>query len=56
MGKLQTVLGILKTTLSMTKEEWNTMDKKFYRLTFGIATFIIMGLFWYFVARKIVPF
>jgi hypothetical protein len=56
MGKLSSVAGVMKTTMSMAKEEWDLMDKKFYRLLFGIATFIAMGLFWFFVASKILPF
>lgn len=56
MGKLQAITGVLKTFTWMTKEEWDRMDKKFYRLLFGIAGFVAMGLFWFYFLRNLSPF
>ena len=56
MSKTKTIVGVMKMMLSMAKEDWQQMDKKFYRLLFGIIGFVIMGLFWYFFLRNISPF
>ncbi len=56
MGKLTTVAGVMKTMGSMMREDWQHMDKKFYRLAFGIIGFVAMGLFWYYFLRNLSPF
>ena len=56
MGKLRTISGVTKTMLSGMKEDWDGMDKKFYRVAFGVAGFIAMALFWYYVIRNFSPF
>ncbi|KHO47730.1 MAG: hypothetical protein QT00_C0002G0390 [archaeon GW2011_AR5] len=56
MGKIRTAAGIMKTMGSMMREDWQQMDKKFYRLLFGIAGFVAMGLFWFYFLRNITPF
>lgn len=56
MGKTQTAKGIIKTFYWMTKEDWQQMDKKFYRLVFGVMGFAAMALFWFYFLRNIVPF
>jgi len=48
--------GVTKTMLSGMREDWQQMDKKFYRLLFGIAGFVAMGLFWFYFLRNITPF
>ena len=56
MGKLKSVFSFLKITLEMIKEEFDTMDRKFYRIGAGILGFLAMGIFYYFFLRKITPF
>ncbi len=56
MGKLQTTKGVMKTFFWMSREDWQQMDKKFYRLLFGIAGFAAMALFWLFFLRNLSPF
>jgi len=56
MGKIRTAAGVMKTMGSMMREDWQQMDKKFYRLLFGIAGFVAMGLFWFYFLRNITPF
>ena len=56
MSKTEAIKGTLKVFAGSTKEDWNRMDKKFYRLLFGVIGFTIMGLFWYFFLRNISPF
>ena len=56
MGKAKAAKGVFRTMLSMAKEDWDAMDKKFYRLAGGIGGFIAMGLFWFYVLRHVMPF
>lgn len=56
MGKLRSAAGVMRTMGGMIREDWQQMDKKFYRLLFGIAGFVAMGLFWFYFLRHIVPF
>lgn len=56
MGKMQAAAGVLKMMGSMMRQDWQQMDKKFYRLLFGIAGFIAMGLFWFYFLRNLSPF
>ena len=56
MGKMQAAAGVTKTMLSGMREDWQQMDKKFYRLLFGVAGFVAMGLFWFYFLRNITPF
>ena len=56
MGKIRTAAGVMKMMGSMMREDWRQMDKKFYRLLFGIAGFVAMGLFWFYFLRNITPF
>lgn len=56
MGKTNSAKGMFRTMLLMAKEDWDAMDKKFYRLAGGIGGFVAMGLFWFYVLRHIMPF
>ena len=56
MGKAGTTKGMFRTMLSMAKEDWDAMDKKFYKLAGGIGGFVVMGLFWFYVIRNVMPF
>ena len=56
MSKMEAVKGVLKVFAGSAKEDWNRMDKKFYRILFGVIGFVVMGLFWYFFLRNISPF
>lgn len=56
MSKTEAIKGTFKVFASTTKEDWNRMDKKFYKLLFGAIGFVVMGLFWYFFLRNISPF
>ncbi|HLC67463.1 MAG TPA: hypothetical protein VJI12_01135 [archaeon] len=56
MRKPRTTKGMFMTMLSMAKEDWDAMDKKFYRLAGGIGGFVAMGLFWFYVLRHVMPF
>lgn len=56
MSKLQAIKGTLKVFTSITKEDWQQTDKKFYRLVFGVIGFAAMALFWYYFLRNIIPF
>ncbi len=56
MSRTDIIKGMLKVFAQSTKEDWNRMDKKFYRLLFGAIGFAVMGLFWYYFLRNITPF
>lgn len=56
MSKLGTTKGVLKMMVSMMAEDWQQMDKKFYRLVFGIVGFVVMALFWFYFLRSFSPF
>ena len=56
MSKSETLKGTLKVFAQGAKEDWNRMDKKFYRILFGVIGFVAMGLFWYYFLRQISPF
>ncbi len=56
MGKIGTIRGVMKIFFADTKEDWDRMDKKFYKLVFGVTAFILMALFWFYFIRNIVPF
>lgn len=56
MGKLRSAAGVMKTMGSMIREDWQQMNKKFYRLAFGAIGFVVMGLFWFYFLRNISPF
>lgn len=56
MGKLSAAFGVLKMMGSLMREDWQHMDKKFYRLLFGIIGFAAMGLFWFYFLRNLSPF
>ena len=56
MGKIKATAGVLKMMGSIMREDWQQMDKKFYRLLFGIAGFVAMGLFWFYFLRNLSPF
>jgi hypothetical protein len=56
MGIIRSFAGVMKITLQSMKEDWDEMDKKFYRILFGAIGFIAMGLFWFYVVRQVVPF
>ncbi|MFC2143013.1 hypothetical protein ACFLQN_01295 [Candidatus Aenigmatarchaeota archaeon] len=52
---LKTIKGILKVFLGITKEDWSEMDHKLLRISTAIIMFIIVGFFWYYFLRSIVP-
>ncbi len=56
MSRFDDVKGVMKMLFSGAKEDWNRMDKKFYRLAFGIITFALMALFWFYFLRNLSPF
>ncbi|MCX6816169.1 MAG: hypothetical protein NT120_04945 [Candidatus Aenigmarchaeota archaeon] len=56
MSKLQSVKGVMKTLFWMTKEDWVEMDKKFYRIVFGVISFILMAFFYLYFLRSIIHF
>ena len=56
MSKSDAIKGTLKVFAQDTKEDWDRMDKKFYKILFGVIGFVAMGLFWYFFIRQISPF
>lgn len=56
MSKVKSLVGFVKITASMIKEEWDVMDRKAYRLAVGALSFLAMGLFYYFFLRNITPF
>ncbi len=47
MSKLQSVIGVLKTLVYLTREEWNEMDHKLLRIAAGAIGFLITAAFWY---------
>lgn len=55
MGAWQTVKGTFRMFFASTKEDWDAMDKKFYRLLFGGVGFVLMALFWFYFIRNIFP-
>ncbi len=56
MSKSESIRGVLKVFAGSVREDWGSMDKKFYRLLFGAIGFTAMALFWYFFLRNISPF
>lgn len=52
---LRAIKGVLKVFLGVTKEDWQEMDKKFYRVVFGVTGFVLMALFWFYFLRNILP-
>lgn len=56
MSKSDSIKGTFKVFAQDVKEDWNRMDKKFYRILFGVIGFTVMGLFWYFFIRHVSPF
>ncbi|MBI3190260.1 hypothetical protein HYZ41_01000 [archaeon] len=55
MPKIQTALGVMKTLFSISKEEWNDLDHKLIKVTFGVISFVVMALFWFYFIRHIIP-
>ncbi len=56
MSKIDMVKGTLKTLMWLVGEEWKYLDHKLIKIIAGAITFVIMGLFWFFILRNIVPF
>ena len=56
MGIIKSFIGVMKVTFHMAVEEFNMMDKKFYRIGAGIIGFLVMGAFYYFFLRNMAPF
>ena len=56
MSKSETLRGVFRTLLWLTKQEFNEMDHKLIKIGAGIAMFITMGLFWFYVFRHFSPF
>lgn len=46
----------MKTLLWLVGEEWRFLDHKMIKIIAGAMTFLMMGLFWYFVLRNVLPF
>lgn len=55
MPAIDTIKGVLKTFLWITKGEWDEMDHKFYRLASAAVMFVLVGLFWFYFLRNILP-
>lgn len=51
MSLLETVIGVLKTFVKLTKEEWNEMDHKLLRVGAGLVGFLISAAVWYYFFR-----
>ena len=56
MSKIRSVAGVLRTLGHMAKEDFDEMDHKLFRLAVGIGSFVVMGLFWLFFLKSIMPF
>lgn len=56
MSKVETVKGILRTFAWITREEWNEMDRKFYKIAGGLIAFAATALFWFYFLRNITAF
>lgn len=56
MSKIRSTAGMLKTFSRMTKEDFDEMDHKLFRIALGVGSFIAMALFWLFFLKSIVPF
>lgn len=56
MSKFQTIKGILKTFWQMTKEDFQAMDKKLWRIIIGGIIFILMAYLWFKFFSVISPF
>ncbi len=56
MGILRSFTGVMKVTFAMAMDEWNAMDKKFYRVAVGAIGFLAMGAFYYFFLKNLAPF
>ncbi len=55
MSKVQTIKGVLRTLLWMSKEELDEMDHKIFRIGFAVVGFVLMALFWLYFIGKIFP-
>lgn len=55
MGKMQSIKNVFKTLAWLTKEEWDEMDHKLFRIGFGVVGFVIMALFWFYFIRTVLP-
>ena len=51
MSRLETILGVLKTFARLTREEWDEMDHKLFRVGAGLIGFLVSAAFWYFFFR-----
>jgi len=51
MSKWGAIRGVFKTLFWLTKEEWENMDRKLIRITFGVISFVAMALFWLYFLR-----
>ncbi len=55
MSKLETIKGITKTLVWLTREELDTMDHKLFRIAAGAITFLAVGAFWYIIFNGTSP-
>jgi hypothetical protein len=56
MSKIQAIKGVLKTFVSLSKEDFQEMDHKLLRIGIGVVGFILMAIFWLLFLRNILPF
>jgi hypothetical protein len=55
-SKLSSVKGVVKTFFSIAKQDWNELDHKLVRITFGAIGLVAFALFWLYFLRAIIPF
>ncbi len=51
MSMAETAKGVLKTFFAMSKEEFDVMDHKLFRIGAGIIGFVAVTTFWFFLYR-----
>jgi hypothetical protein len=56
MSKIETLKGIFRVFVQMTREEFYYMDKKLIKIAGGVISFLIAGAIWFFFFRHVNPF
>lgn len=56
MSRLASVVGVLRTLVQLTREDFDEMDNKLLRIASGVVGFAIAASIWYMFFRHIGPF
>ena len=56
MGLWNDIKGIIRMFFSLSKEEWDDMDRKLLRIGVAVTSFVVAALFWFYIFRTFSPF